>query len=156
MGLNLELLKQLQNRIATEMRFRGMSEYAEDACQEYVVRILEGSAQKQPIEYFCTDYLRRYHKKRVKHNYSFVDLPISLLESIHSIDSRVRVENEIDYRIIMEKIQYLRHARQRRILSFYFFSGLNCVDISKRENIHSSQVWRHLMRGLQELRKLIL
>lgn len=156
MGLNLETLKELQTRVVREMQFRGHSEYAEDASQEYVIKFLEGRADRQPIEFFCTDYLRKYHKKRSSFEYSFVDIPNYSLECIHSNDPTIKMENTIDYRSIIEKIDNIKSSRQRRYLYLYFFSDVSVIQISKREQLSEGTVYQELQAGIAALKKLIL
>lgn len=153
MGLNLELQK-LQNRIHAELRSRGVAQDYEDAFQDYVLRFLEGK-RSQPLQHFCTDFLRRNNVKRQHLKYSRVDLKQEIIELIHSEDPTENVETKIDYNLIMEKIFEMGNGIYKRVLIFYFFSGLTFKEIGRRENLSEAQAFFLVKKAVRLLKFII-
>jgi RNA polymerase sigma factor (sigma-70 family) len=156
-GLNLEELFKRQERISMQMRVRDCGQFAEDACQEYALRLLEGKSKCQRLDYFCIDYIRKHFEDNRKPNQiKYASMPLQDFEKSLSYDGVEHIENQIDYRVVMNKILSLKNVKQRRVLVLYFFSGLSARDIAKREGNLDTTIHKIIYRALKTLKLSIL
>jgi len=143
-GLDIEKINRLQSRVRDRMLFYGHAEDADDASQDYALKILE-DMRAPNVEYFCDQYLKKQKDYCAE----------SFFEIDNDYDTS-QIENEIDYSTLMGKVFRIKNSRHRRIMIFYFFSGLRLCEIANKERIRYCSVYRIIRRSLSSLRSSVL
>jgi DNA-directed RNA polymerase specialized sigma24 family protein len=108
-------LLKLRERVRRHLKYLGHnSQLAEDAAQEYCLRLLQGLSGRQTIDQFCIDYLREHGPKSKagveREVLSATDKPLPDI----AVDSTARLEAHIDFQ---RMLGWAKSGRDQQILT---------------------------------------
>lgn len=155
-GLDIDTISQLQKRVRVRMLASQYPQDADDACQEYVLQILQGKAQHQNIDFFCIDFIRKERTgKHPKTNRCPIEIAPDLFEKITGINGAQKVEEATDYRKVMEKIMTIHNHQHRRVMILHFLFDFNLSEIAAKENVSQQRINQIVRRCLFYLKRKI-
>lgn len=153
MDLQLDDYKKVKALIRYQMLKNGFEQDSDDAFQDYIVKIIETRTRFQPISFFCTDYIRKYYTGRGERAAAHKNYKETISIYSNKIHDGTEVERKADYKKIMNIIFSISNYKHRRIVLYFFLSGLTANDIAKKEKIKLNIVYRIIYKNLELIRK---